>query len=197
MPAAVPIKVTASQVRCLRRIQGSARSRRIWSRATGLLMLAQGKSCQEVAKILGICVDTVTDWKRRWAREGLKSLEDKPRSGRPPTVTRKYLRLLEEAVERGPQAYGYLFSVWSSGRLAAHLARKTDIPLRGKRLRTYLRKLGFVYRRPKHTLKGRQNPQEVRVAEKHLHALKKGLFAQKPDTSSGSRMKPTSIFTLT
>jgi len=27
--------------------------------------------------------------------------------------------------------------------------------------------------------------------------LKKGLFAQKPDTSSGSRMKPTSIFTLT
>jgi len=160
-------------------------------------MLAQGKSCQEVAKTLGICVDTITDWKRRWARDGLKSLEDKPRTGRPPTVTRKYLRLLEEAVERGPQVYGYLFSVWSSGRLAAHLERKTDIPLRGRRLRTYLRKLGFVYRRPKHTLKGRQNPQEVRAAEKHLHALKKGLFAQEPDTSSGSRMRPTSIFTLT
>lgn len=197
MPAAVSIKVTASQVRCLRRIQGSARSRRIWSRATGLLMLAQGKSCQEVAKVLGICVDTVTDWKRRWACEGMKSLEDKPRSGRPPTVTKKYLRLLEEAVERGPQAYGYLFSVWSSGRLAAHLERKTDISLRGKRLRAYLKKLGFVYRRPKHSLKGRQNPQEVRAAEKHLHALKKGLFAQEPNTNSGSRMKPTSIFTLT
>jgi len=174
MPAAVPIKVTASQMRCLRRMQASARSSRIWSRATGVVMLTQGKGCQEVAKVLGICVDTVTDWKHRWALEGLKSLEDKPRSGRPPTVTRKYLRLLEEAVERGPQAYGYLFSVWSSGRLAAHLARKTDISLRGKRLRTYLGKLGFVYRRPKHTLKGRQNPQEVRAAEKHLHALKKG-----------------------
>src|SRR5271169_2028714 len=101
MPAAVSIKVTASQERCLRRIQGSARSRRIWSRATGLIMLAQGESCQEVAKVLGICLDTVTDWKRRWACDGVKSLEDKPRSGRPPTVTKKYLRLLEEAVERG------------------------------------------------------------------------------------------------
>src|SRR5881394_706259 len=183
MPAAVSIKVTASQVRCLRRIQRSVSSRRIWSRATGLLMLTQGKSCQEVAKVLGVCGDTVTDWKDRWVRGGLKSLEDKARSGRPPTVTPKYLKLLEEAVERGPQAYGYLFSVWSSGRLAAHLERKTGISLRGKRLRIYLRKLGFVYRRPKHTLKGRQNPKEVRAAEKHLHALKKGLFAQEPDTS--------------
>jgi transposase len=160
-------------------------------------MLAGSKSCREVAKVLGVCMDTVTDWKVRWARQGLKSLEDKPRSGRPPTVTAKYLRLLEEAVERGPRAYGYLFSVWSSGRLAAHLERKTKISLRGKRLRIYLRKLGFVYRRPKHTLKGRQNPQEVRAAENHLHALKKGLFVQEHDTNSGSRTKPTSIFTLT
>ena len=197
MPAAVSIKVTASQVRRLRSIQRSASSRRIWSRATGLLMLTQGKRCREVAKVLGVCVDTVTDWKDRWVHGGLKSLEDKARSGRPPTVTPKYLKLLEEAVERGPQAYGYLFSVWSSGRLAAHLERKTAISLRGKRLRTYLSKLGFVYRRPKHTLKGRQNPKEVRAAEKHLYALKKGLFAQEPDTNSGSRMKPTSTFTLT
>jgi transposase len=197
MPAAVSFKVTASQMRRLRSTQASARSRRIWSRATGLVMLSQGKRCQEVAKALGICTDTITDWKRRWTREGLKSLEDKPRSGRPPSVTPKYLRLLKEAVERGPQAYGYLFSVWSSGRLAAHLERKTRISLRGRRVRVYLGKLGFVYRRPKHTLKGRQNPKEVRTAEKHLHALKKGLFAQEPGTNSGLRTKPTSIFTLT
>jgi transposase len=197
MPAAVSIKVTASQLRCLRKTQASARSRRVWSRATGLVMLSQGKACQEVAKVLGICADTITDWKRRWTREGLKSLEDKPRSGRPPSVTPKYLRLLKDAVERGPQAYGYLFSVWSSGRLAAHLERKTGISLRGRRVRVYLGKLGFVYRRPKHTLKGRQNPKEVRAAEKHLHTLKKGLFAQELGTNSGSRMKPTSIFTLT
>ncbi len=197
MPAPVSIRVTGSQKRCLRRILASVESRRVWSRATGLLMLAQGQSCLDVAKVLGICEDTVTNWKRRWIREGTASLEDKPRSGRPLTVTPRYLRLLSQAVERGPHAYGYLFSVWSAARLAAHMNLKTGIPLRSNQLRKHLRNLGFVYRRPKHSLKGRQNPREVRAAEKHLHALKKGLSAETPGSSSGSRTKPTSIFTLT
>jgi hypothetical protein len=38
---------------------------------------------------------------------------------------------------------------------------------------------------------------EVRAAEKHLHALKKGLFVVDLDSSSGLKTKPTSIFTLT
>jgi transposase len=197
MPAAVPIQVTGSQFRYLRSTRASARRRKVWCRATGLLMLAQGKRCQDVAKSLGISIDTITDWKRRWIREGVASLEDKPRSGRPPRATPRYLKLLEEAVNRGPRAYDYLFSVWSCGRLAAHLKKKSGIDLKGKRVRKYLAKLGFVYRRPKHSLKGRQDPGEVKAAERHLHALKKGLCAREPDTNSGSRTKPTFTFTLT
>lgn len=197
MPAPVSIRVTPSQKRCLRRILASTKSRRTWSRATGLLMLSQAQSCLDVAKVLGICEDTVTNWKRRWIREGAASLQDKPRSGRPLTVTPRYLRLLAEAVERGPHAYGYLFSVWSAARLGAHLKLKTGIPLHANQLRKHLANLGFVYRRPKHTLKGRQNPREVRAAQKHIHALKKGLSVGVLDSSSGSKMKPTSIFTLT
>jgi len=197
MPAPVLIRVTGSQRRRLRRILASTQTRRTWSRATGLLMLAQGQNCMDVAKILGICEDTVTNWKRRWIRDGMSSLQDKARSGRPPKVTPRYLRLLGQAVERGPHAYGYLFSVWSAARLAAHLKLKTEISIRPNQLREHLKRQGFVYRRPKHTLKARQNPREVRAAEKHLHALKKGLFAVALDSNSGSRTKPTSIFTLT
>lgn len=197
MPAAVPIAATGSQRRVLKRTRASAESRRVWCRATGLLMLIDGKRCQDVARSLGVSIDTVTDWKYRWIREGSASLKDKPRSGRPPRVTPKYLRLLEEAVERGPHAYNYLFSVWSTGRLAAHLEKKTGIALKAKRVRSYLAKLGFVYRRPKHSLKGRQDPAEVKAAERHLHALKKGLFGLGPATNSGLKTRPTSIFTLT
>lgn len=197
MPAPVRIRVTASQKRRLRKLLASTENRRVWSRATGLLMLEQGQSCLDVARILGICEDTVTNWKRRWIQEGAASLEDKQRTGRPRTVTARYLRLLAEAVERGPHAYDYLFSVWSAARLAAHLKAKTGIPLRPNQLRKHLKDLGFVYRRPKHSLKGRQDPKAVRAAEKHLHALKKGLSAPALDSNSGSRTKPTSIFTLT
>ena len=160
-------------------------------------MLAQGQNCRDVAKILGISDDTVTNWKRRWIRAGMSSLEDKPRSGRPPKVTPRYLRLMSQAVDRGPRTYGYLFSVWSAARLAAHLALKTGISLQPNQLRQHLKSQNFVFRRPKHSLKGRQNPREVRAAEKHLHALKKGLFVVDLDSNSGSKTKPISIFTLT
>jgi len=152
MPAPVLIRVPASQRRRLRRILASTQTRRTWARATGLLMLVQGQSVMDVAKILGICEDRVTNWKRRWIREGMESLQDKARSGRPPKVTSRYLSLLGQAVERGPRAYGYLFSVWSAGRLAAHLEFKTKISLRPNQLREHLKRQGFVYRRPKHTL---------------------------------------------
>jgi transposase len=196
MPVGVPIKITAAQRRCLQRIRARGESRRDWSRVTALLMLEQGQSCQNVARVLGVCLDTVTNWKRRWNRGGVSGLKDKPGSGRPPTVTPRYLRLLRQAVDRGPQAYGYLITVWSSARLAAHLEKKTHIRIGPKQLRRHLQRLGFVYRRPKHTLKSRQNPQEVRAAEKRLLALKKGLVARAPGTNSGSRTRPTSTFTL-
>lgn len=196
MPAGVPIKISTAQRQCLRRVQAKAESRRTWSRATGLLMLAHGQSCQDVARSLGVCLNTVTNWKRRWNQGGASQIKDKPGSGHPLTVTPKYLRWLEEAAERGPQAYGYLFTVWSSARLAAHLEKRTRIRIGPKQLRKHLKKLGFVYRRPKHTLKSRQNRREVRAAEKRLHALKKGLVHRAPDSNSGSRTRRTSTFIL-
>ena len=197
MPVGVPIKISTAQREGLRRVQERSASRRTWARATALLMLVQGQRCRDVAQILGICLDTVTNWKRRWNQGGAFRLQDKPRSGHPPTVTPRYLRLLEEAVERGPQAYRYLFTVWSSARLAAHLERRTRIRIGPKQLRKHLKKLEFVYRRPKHTLRSRQNRREVQAAERRLQALKKGFEAREPDTSSGLRTRPTSIFTLT
>src|SRR5262245_33923153 len=105
MPIGVSIRISTSQRQCLQRIQASTDSRRTWSRATGLLMLAQGQRCQDVARILGVCLDTVTNWKRRWNQGGPFRLKDKPGSGCPPRITPRYLRLLEEAVEKGPQTY--------------------------------------------------------------------------------------------
>lgn len=195
MPAAIPIRCTAVQIRSLRKLQATTRSRRAWSRITALLLLVQGRRCQDVAKALGVCPETITHWKRRWIQGGAFRLKDRVHSGRPPVVTPKYLHLLEEAVDRDPPAYGYLFTVWSAARLAAHLERKTGIRIGPKQLRKYLKKLGFVHRRPKHTLKSRQDPHEVRLAKKRLDALKKGLCGREPATSSGSRTRRISTFT--
>ena len=54
-----------------------------FKRATGLLELDRGKTLQAVAETLGVCNITVAAWRDHYKEQGLKCLEDAPRSGRP------------------------------------------------------------------------------------------------------------------
>jgi transposase len=56
---------------------------KIFKRATGLLELDRGKTLQAVAETLGVCYVTVAAWRDNYKEQGLKCLEDAPRSGRP------------------------------------------------------------------------------------------------------------------
>lgn len=55
----------------------------LFKRATGLLELDRGKTLHEVARTLSVDYNTVGAWRDRYQENGLKSLQDKPRSGRP------------------------------------------------------------------------------------------------------------------
>jgi transposase len=48
---------------------------------------ALGKSSFELAEVLGLSSPTIQRWLDRYEAEGLQGLEDRPRSGRPRTVT--------------------------------------------------------------------------------------------------------------
>lgn len=196
MPAPIAIPLTAAERRALWRIRLNARSPRLWARATALIMLSMGELGSHVADVLSVSINTITNWKRRWLQGGCFRLEDAPHTGRPTKATKRYLELLKEAVERGPRAYSYLFTVWSTARLAAHMGRKTHISLSSKRIRVWLKRLGFVFRRPKHTLRSRQNRRKFHAAKARLKALKKGLSASLRATNCGSKTKGTSIFIL-
>lgn len=54
-----------------------------FKRATALLELDRGKTLQAVAETLGVCYVTVAAWRDNYKEQGLKCLEDAPRSGRP------------------------------------------------------------------------------------------------------------------
>jgi putative transposase len=56
---------------------------KMFKRAMGLLELDRGKSLGAVAETLGVHRVTVAAWRDNYQQEGLKCLEDEPRSGRP------------------------------------------------------------------------------------------------------------------
>ncbi len=126
-----------------------------------------------ISRITGLSEDAITDIRRRWQRFGITSLRDRPRPRRPPKITKQYRKLLREALRKGPLAYGYIFTTWSIARLNAHLQAATGIKVYNDWLRKLVLAEGFVYRRPKHTLKGERDEAAYQKAKKDLICLKK------------------------
>ena len=55
-------------------------------RAQALLELDRGRTFTEVASIVGVTLQTVSTWAKKYKATGLEFLTDKPRSGRPPEI---------------------------------------------------------------------------------------------------------------
>jgi transposase len=83
-----PIVVTAADCRELDRLQRAYSTRAgVSRRARAVLLMAQGLSGVEIAERIGYTVIQVSRIRRRFAEGGLAGLYDRPKSGRPPTVT--------------------------------------------------------------------------------------------------------------
>lgn len=83
-----PIVVTEADRRELERLQRASSTRAgVSRRARAVLLMAQGRSGVEIAERIGYTVIQVSRIRRRFAEGGLAGLYDRPKSGRPPTVT--------------------------------------------------------------------------------------------------------------
>jgi transposase len=53
-----------------------------------ILLKSEGRSSEEVGRILGICEIAVNNWVKRFVAEGIKGLETRPGRGRKPVLER-------------------------------------------------------------------------------------------------------------
>ena len=74
-------------------------------RARIVLACLQGKEIQQVARETGASIPTVSKWRRRFAQDGVSGLQDRRRSGKPPTYDATFrdrvLALLEQPPPSG------------------------------------------------------------------------------------------------
>jgi transposase len=168
---------------------------RLMRRAQIVRLSVQRKTCGEIADLLGFSVPTVHRVVDAFNAEGLAGLPDKPRGGRPPKVTERYVRCLKEAVARSPVDLGYPFASWTLGRLREHLARKCRIVLHPDYLARLMARHGIVYRRPRHVMGHLRDPQEYNEKKEILDFLKKARSSPNADSSSSSSMSVRFIST--
>lgn len=64
---------------------------RVARRAQALLLMAEGVGLGDIARLVGVNLRTVEEWRSRFqkAADPLAALADAPRSGRPPSLSRR------------------------------------------------------------------------------------------------------------
>jgi transposase-like protein len=75
-------------------------------RLHGVLLVAQGMTCPEVARLLGDAPRTVEYWVRGFEQAGLAGLREGERGGRPRRLSEKQLQQINAALRQMPRALG-------------------------------------------------------------------------------------------
>jgi transposase len=88
-------------------------------RARIVLCAAEGAANVDIARRLGVCVDVVSKWRKRFCLQGLAGLRDRPRSGRPRRFGSEVVAGIKALACEPPEARDVPLARWSSFELAA------------------------------------------------------------------------------
>jgi transposase len=122
---------------------GRSEESRYDHRLHGLLLLAAGHSCREVAELFGEDDTTVQRWVHRVQQGGLQALRESERPGRPRTLDPEQWRELRADLQRSPREFGLTAACWDGVRLAEHLSRRFAVQLGVRQCQRILRQMGL------------------------------------------------------
>lgn len=118
-------------------------------RLHGVLLVAQGLSCREVARRLGDAPRTVENWVHRFEQDGFAGLADGEREGRPSRLNAKQRAQVDAALRRSPAHYGLPAQLWDGPLLSSFLKKQFGVNLRVRQCQRLFRRLGFRRRTPR------------------------------------------------
>lgn len=97
-------------------------------RARIVLLAADGLQNVDIAARVGMCVDVVSRWRKRFCQEGLDGLVDRSRSGRPRRFGSEIVAGIKALACEPPEQRHVPLSRWSSAELAAQAVSEGLVP---------------------------------------------------------------------
>src|SRR6266513_1015507 len=86
---------------------------RVFRRAQAVRDVVKGRRMQNVSDALQLTYSALRKWVHRFANQGPQGFVDRPRPGRPPTVTCALAQHLDRLVDQDPLQHGSSHSQWS------------------------------------------------------------------------------------
>ena len=193
-PLFVPVLRQKERERLRKALRGS-NDGKLRDRCRAILWSEERRTTVEIGELLGVDATTVFRWIKDYGRFGFVGLIPDKSPGRPRQIDEDGEALLSRALGKNPRKLGYGFTRWTVTTLSQHLYGHLHIQVHPETVRRAVKRLGYRYKRPKLSLKHRQEPHQVRRARREREAaLKKsprGLTAS--PLPSGTNANATSI----
>lgn len=94
-------------------------------RFAAIARIQQGESTSQIARSLGVCIQSVQHWARSYRLSGDEGLRRRPKTGGPrPKLARDKLEGLPSLLAQGPSAHGFDTPVWTTERIAGLIWRR-------------------------------------------------------------------------
>lgn len=117
-------------------------------RIAALLLLLSGWKSTTIASLFGLSRWSVVKWIYKANEDGVQSIQDKQRSGRPPRVTDSYKQALDEALQKAPKDLGIARARWDGKVVVEYLKRYHGVAIRPRRAQQLLKELGYSLKQP-------------------------------------------------
>jgi transposase len=156
--------LTENQRQTLENIRKHDPSSRARMRAHSILLSSRRITIKDVAKIYQVDRDTVASWIKKWEQNGVESLYDKPRCGRPSKLTLEEKELAQQYIKEEPRCLK---------RVVERLSQKTAKRLSISSLKRLAKKARLRWKRVRKSLKSLRDPEEFAQCQRELEALQK------------------------
>ena len=159
------ISDTTSVLGLQQEIQRSEESR-YDHRLHGVLLVAQGMTCPEVARLLGDAPRSVENWVHRFDQRGLAGLTEGERSGRPARLDEKQVKEINRVLRAKPSDAGMRVNLWDGKTLSAWIDKTYGVQLGVRQCQRLFRQFEFRLRKPRPVL-ARADPTRQKTHKKN------------------------------
>ena len=121
-------------------------------RLHGVLLVAQGMTCPEVATLLGDSRRSVEYWVHRFQEKGLVGLHDGVHVGRPSRLDEKQMEAINRVLRTRPSDAGMRVNLWDGKTLSAWIEKEYGIRLGVRQCQRLFGRLDFRLRKPRPVL---------------------------------------------
>jgi putative transposase len=126
-------------------------SQREMVRMAAAELFEQGMPPPQVAQLLRVSDKSAYVWHQRWQTNGVEGLRSVGPTGRRPRMKPQWLAWLDEQLQRGPAAHGWIEDQrWTVARISTMIARRFHIRMSIPQTWRILRQMGWSAQVPAH-----------------------------------------------